>query len=128
MKLRIANIYYAYLKNFPKSREAALQAARFQPGWGDPYILIGTLYASSGPLCGSGRGWDSQVVVWPAIDMWNRAKSIDGRTTSKANNLINKYSQYMPTVGDIFQRNLQEGQDYFVPCWIQESTKIRASK
>lgn len=128
IKLQIANIYYSYLKNFPKAREAALQAARFQSGWGDPYILIGTLYASSGPLCGTGRGWDSQVVVWPAIDMWNRAKSIDGRTSAKANNLINKYNQYMPTVGDIFQRNLQEGQDYFVPCWIQETTKIRASR
>lgn len=128
MKFRIANIYYAYLKNFPAARRAAQEAIRYQPGWGEPYMLIGTLYASSGPLCGPGRGWDSQVVTWPAIDMWNKAKSVDPSVASKANQLIGRYSQYMPTVGDIFQRGLQEGQSYFVPCWIQESTVIRAAK
>src|SRR5690606_15224665 len=35
MKLRIANIYYAYLKNFPAARQAAQQAARFRPSWGE---------------------------------------------------------------------------------------------
>jgi hypothetical protein len=126
MKFRIANIYYGYLKNFPAARKAAQEASRFQPGWGDPYMLIGTLYASSGPLCGPGRGWDSQVVVWPAIDMWTKAKSIDRSVASKANELIERYSQYMPTIGDVFQRGLQDGQSYFVPCWIQETTVIRA--
>lgn len=128
MKLRIANIYYAYLKNFPAARQAAQQAARFRPSWGEPFMLIGILYASSGPLCGPGRGWDSQIVVWPAIDMWNRAKSLDGSVSGKANQLIGRYSQYMPSVGDIFQRGLQEGQSYFVPCWIQETTTIRAAR
>ena len=99
-----------------------------RPGWGEPYLLIGTLYASSGPLCGPGRGWDSQVVVWPAIDMWNKAKQVDPSVTREANRLINEYAQYMPTKEDIFQRLLQEGDPYFVPCWIQESTIIRAAK
>ncbi len=125
--LIIAKIYYAHLKSFSRARQYARQAANLRPGWGEPYILIGTLYASSGPLCGPGRGWDSQRVVWPAIDMWERAKS-DPSTRAEANRLINQYSQYMPEMGEIFQRGLAVGQEYFVPCWIQENTTIRAKK
>jgi hypothetical protein len=126
-KLLIAKIYYAHLKSFSRARQYAREAASLRPGWGEPYILIGTLYASSGPLCGPGRGWDSQRVVWPAIDMWERAKS-DPSTKAEAQRLINQYAQYMPDLGEIFQRGLSEGQSYFVPCWIQENTTIRAKK
>lgn len=125
--LLIAKIYYRDLKNYPKSRKFALDAAKLKPGWGDPYMLIGNLYASSGPLCGTGRGWESQVVTWPAIDMWNKAKSVDSRVASEANNLINRYAQYMPKKEDIFFRNISVGQSYFVPCWIQETTTVRTS-
>lgn len=127
-KLIIAKIYYAHLKNFSRARQYAREAASLRSGWGEPYILIGTLYASSGPLCGPGRGWDSQRVVWPAIDMWEKARSIDPSVRSEATKLINQYSQYMPELGEIFQRSLQEGQSYLVPCWIQETTTIRAKK
>ncbi len=127
-KLIIAKIYYAHLKNFSKSRQYAREAASFRARWGEPYILIGTLYASSGPLCGPGRGWDSQRVVWPAIDMWNKAKSVDKTSAREANRLIGQYAQYMPDMGEIFQRGLKEGQSYLVPCWIQENTTIRAKK
>ncbi len=122
---RIAQIYYAYLKNFPSARKYALMAAKLKPHWGAPYLLIGTLYASSGPLCGSGRGWNSQMVVWPAIDKWNYAKKIDPSAASKANKLINTYSQYMPDYAEIHQRLLKPGQKIKVGCWINETTTIR---
>ncbi len=123
----VAKIYQTHLKNFPQSRQFALQAAEVRPDWGEPYIHIGRLYASSGPLCGPGRGWDSQVVVWPAIDMWNRAKSVDPSVAAEANQWINQYAQYMPDRSEIFQRTLQEGDSFRVECWIQETTRIRAA-
>jgi tetratricopeptide (TPR) repeat protein len=126
--LRIAKIYYSHLKNFPKAREHARLALRENPNLGEAYIVIGKLYASSGPLCGPGRGWDSQIVTWPAIDMFVRAKQVDPTITAEANRLIGTYSRYMPTIEDIFQRQLAEGQSFFVGCWIQESTTIRAAK
>jgi len=122
---RIAQVYYAYLKNYPKARKYALQAAKLKPGWGNPYLLIGTLYASSGPLCGSGRGWNSQMVVWPAIDKWNYAKKIDPSVASKANHYIHTYQQYMPDYAEIHQRLLKPGQKIKVGCWINETTTIR---
>jgi hypothetical protein len=126
--LLVAKIYYRDLKNYPQSRKYALEAAGMKAGWGEPFMLIGNLYASSGPLCGTGRGWDSQVVTWPAIDMWTRAKNVDPSVAREANALINKYKTYMPTKEDVFFRTeLRVGGDYFVPCWIQENTKIRTS-
>jgi len=126
--LVIAKIYYGELKRFSSARKYARKAAEYKSNWGDPYILIGKLYASSGPLCGPGRGWDSQIVTWPAIDKWQQAKRIDPSVAAEANKLIGRYSQYMPSKGDIFQRNLKEGATFRVPCWIQENTKIRAAK
>ncbi len=126
--LIIAKIYDAHLKNFPKARQFARKAAEYNTSWGEPYILIGRLYASSGPLCGPGRGWDSQVVVWPAVDMWNRAKRVDPAAAAEANKWIARYSKYMPSKEDVFQRNLKAGDRFRVGCWIQETTTIRTAQ
>ncbi len=126
--LLVAKVYNAHLRNFPKARQYAYKAAEARPDWGEPYILIGRLYASSGPLCGPGRGWESQVVVWPAIDMWNKAKRVDPDVTEEANKWINQYYQYMPSTEDVFIRNLKKGDSFKVGCWIQETTTIRTPK
>lgn len=123
----ISKIYYAHLKNFPQARKYARIAAKQKPNWGEPYLLIGRLYASSGPLCGPGTGWDSQIVVWPAIDKWNYAKSIDPSVASEANKMIRQYSKFMPNKEDIFLRSLSANQAFRVGCWIQENTTIRTA-
>jgi len=125
--LLIAKIYNAHLKDFPKARAYARQASSVRPDWGEPYILIGRLYASSGPLCGPGRGWDSQIVTWPAIDMWNKAKRIDASVSAEANKWISRYSKYMPTKEDVFFRSLEAGDSFYIGCWIQQATTIRTS-
>jgi len=126
--LRIAKVYYVHLRKFSKAREYALKAAKLKPNWGEPYLVIGRLYASSGPLCGPGTGFDSQVVVWVALDMWTKAKNLDPAAAPEANKFIRKYAQYMPNKEDIFIRGLKEGGTFKVPCWIQRNTKIRAAK
>jgi tetratricopeptide (TPR) repeat protein len=123
--LLISKIYYAHIKNFSASRQYALKAAQNKPNWGEPYILIGKLYASSGPLCGPGRGWDSQIVTWPAIDKFEYAKRIDPSSAAEANKWINQYEKYMPSMDDIFLRQKEVGSSFTVGCWIQENTTIR---
>ncbi len=125
--LLIAKIYYGDLKDYPSSRKYALKSATYRENWGEPYMLIGKLYASSGPLCGPGRGWDSQIVTWPAIDKWQYAKKIDPEAAAEANDLIRQYWQYMPNKEDIFQRRKQPNDSFRVGCWIQENTTIRTS-
>lgn len=126
--LLIAKIYFGDMRNFPLSRKYALKAAGYKPGWGEPYILIGKLYASSGPLCGPGTGWDSQIVTWPAIDKFEYAKKVDPKVTAEANKLIFAYERYMPEIGEIHQRLKKEGQAFYVGCWINEATTIRGVK
>jgi len=123
----IGKIYYGDLKDFPKSRTYARKAAQLMPNSGEPYMLIGKLYASSGPLCGSGRGWNSQVVTWPAIDKFEYAKKIDPSVAAEATKFIRQYRQYMPKKEDIFQRRIKAGDSFKVPCWIQESTTVRTA-
>ncbi len=128
-QLVVAKIYYRDIKNFPKARSYAKQAAENRANWGDPFILIGKLYASSGPICGPGTGWDSQIVTWPAIDKWNYAKKIDPSVASEANKLIGTYKKFMPDVTEIFSRpNVSEGGPFYVGCWIKENTTVRAAK
>ena len=123
----IAKIYYRDLKNYPKSRKYARDAVAIDPSSGEPYMLIGKLYASSGPLCGPGTGFDSQVVTWVAIDKFIQAKMKDASVAAAANKLINSYTQYMPKKEDIFQRRIKAGDTYKVGCWIQENTKVRTA-
>jgi tetratricopeptide (TPR) repeat protein len=126
--LTISKIYYSGMHNYPESRKYALKAASFKENWGEPYMLIGKLYASSGPICGPGRGWDSQIVTWAAVDKFIYAKKIDPSVADEANKWIREYSKYMPSKEDIFQRTLREGDPFLVPCWIQERTTIRVAK
>ncbi len=124
--LLIAKIYYGDIKNFSLSRKYALNSLENNPESGEPYLLIGKLYASSGPLCGPGRGWDSQIVTWAAIDMWQKAKS-DPLVSKEARKLIATYWQYMPNKEDIFLRNIKSGSVFKIPCWINRTTKVRTS-
>jgi len=127
--LRIAKIHYAHTRQYSKARAAAQDAMKYKSNWGEPLVLIGKLYASSGSLCGPGTGFDSQVVTWVAIDKWNEAKRIDSSVSSEANNLIGRYEKYMPSKADIFSRpDIKEGSTFKVKCWIQETTKVRAAQ
>lgn len=111
------------------ARSLCNKAASLKPGWGEPYMLIGNMYASSGKRCsgGKGTGWDAQVVAWAAMDMWAKAKSVDASVAGQANSKIAKYKKYLPTKGDIFQRGLKEGGSYKIGCWIGVTTKIRSN-
>lgn len=122
---KIAEMYYVE-GDFPTARSFAKKAISANPNWGKPYILIGKLYASSGKRCGPGTGLESQRVIWPALDYFSKAKSVDSSVASEAQQLINKYWAYLPEKSDIFmQWGKGDGEAYFVPCWIQESTTIR---
>jgi hypothetical protein len=123
----IAKIYYGDLRNYSMSRKFAYEAAKYNPRSGEPYLLIGKLYASSGPLCGPGRGFDSQVVTWPAIDKFVQARNLDASVAPEANRMISQYSRYMPSVEDLFQRGISKGSGYTVGCWIQERTTVRSA-
>lgn len=112
--------------NYSGARNYCRITSKFLPNWGDPYILVGTMYASSGPRCSAnGTGFDAQICVWPAIDEWSRAKAVDPSSAEEANRLIGKYSVFMPTKTELAQRGIAPGSSFTIPCWIQVTTTAR---
>jgi tetratricopeptide (TPR) repeat protein len=120
----LALIEFTKFDQYSNSRSNALAAINLKSGWGAPYILIGNLYASSTKTCGE-NDFEKSCVFLVAVDKFIRARNVDESVAAEANELINKYSQYFPNVEDAFFYGFQEGQDYTVGCWINESTTLR---
>ena len=113
--------------SFSQARSKALEAANAKPNWGDPYIFLGDLYASSARSCGDDK-LGPGVVYWLAVDMYAKARSIDPSVATKAGQRIGKYSGSFPDKERLFFNQMQEGDSYTIGCWIQRTTTVRASK
>ncbi len=124
--LTAAQLEYKCKKNFARARELARKAASLKPNWGEPYLLIGDLYAASSTLdCIKKQPLGSKAVFWAAIDMYLKAKSIDPSVADEANKKIARYKQFTPTKEDIHFHLLKEGETYEIGCWMGVSTKVR---
>lgn len=118
---------YRGLNNYPSARSFALKAAALDPGDGEPYLLIGDLYAASAESCGDNE-LTKRVAYWAAVDKYYRAKAVDPSLAEVADKRIASYSVYFPSIETIFFYGFHEGDPYTVECWINETTKVRASK
>jgi hypothetical protein len=121
---RLALVEFTKPDQYASSRSHAAEAAMLKPGWGDPYILIGKLYAASSEICNENEIQQSSV-FWTAVDQFEKAKKIDPSITPEADTLISSYSQYFPDAEDAFFYGLKKGQEYTVGCWINEKTIVR---
>lgn len=122
----LASINYEQ-HNYSQARSNALKILQINPSYGKAYIFIGDLYAASSSLC-TDDDLSGKTVFWAAIDMYQKARSIDPSVTEEANNKIGQYSRYFPAADDLFFRDMQTGTSYTVGCWINENTTIRALK
>lgn len=127
-----ADLYYimasikADKNDYPAAREFARQALQYNPNLGKAYLLIGTLYAASGKLCGPGTGFQSQIVLWPAFDNFKKAIEVGSDDVKEeARKMISTYTQYLPTKAEITAKKLSVGDSYTVKCWISESTTVQ---
>ena len=125
------NYYLALVKQsqgkLSEARGLARNAIELRADWGDPYILIGNLYASSASNFGS-KEFEHKTAYWAAVDMFVKAKSIDPQCAAKANELIGIYSKHFPGTEEIFFEGHKEGDSYTLGGWIGSTTKVRAKK
>ncbi len=125
------NYYMAFMKyakeDFPASRDLAKEAINFNAKNIRAYNLIATLYLSSGPLCGPGTGFQSQIVLWPAFDYFNKVIEIGGddEVVEEAKKYIADYTKYLPTKAEVVAKKLSVGGPYTVKCWINEETTVQ---
>jgi hypothetical protein len=129
---KVADLYYimagikADKDDFAASRDFAKQALQYNPSLGKAYLLIGTLYAASGKLCGPGTGFQSQIVLWPAFDNFRKAIEVGGDDTKEeAQKMLTTYKQYLPTKAEVAAKKLSVGGSYTVKCWINEETTVQ---
>ncbi|MCB0703989.1 MAG: hypothetical protein KDC34_01710 [Saprospiraceae bacterium] len=120
----IASILFRKQKQYGSARDYARRAAKLRPNWGQPFMLIGDMYASTSSSCGD-DAWEKQIAVLAALDKYSYAKSIDGSVSEDANTKIARYSEYKPEKQEGFMRGIQEGQTVTVGCWIGESVRVR---
>ena len=122
------NLAYCYqnMGSLSKARDVARRASQVDPTAGEPYLIIAQLYAESAKQFTGDI--ESKAVYWVAVDKCLKAKQIDPSVASRANNMINIYSQHFPSAEIIFFNDYSEGQSFTVGGWINETTTIRAAK
>ena len=118
---------YRTMKNYSPARSYAYKSLEERPEDGNPYIMIGDMYAASNNICGD-NDLAKKAVYWVAVDKYYKAKQVDPKVAEVADDRIRSYSIYFPPKEDIFFHNLNEGDEYLVECWINEKTRIRAAK
>ena len=122
---RIAQNYGAMNKN-QSAKTYALKAASLRNGWGDPYILIGDLYAKTSRKCGELKTeFLKRVGYWAAIDKYEFAAKLDKSVSEKATKRILKYTKQMPSKTDIFTEGLIDVPKYKIDCWYTETVNVK---
>lgn len=111
--------------SFSNAKSNALKAAALKKGEGLPYLLIGDMIASSASACPNSDACLQKSIYWLAVDYYQKAKSLDASIAEKANAKIASYKKYFPDKGECFFKNITEGNEVKIDCWIQESTKAR---
>lgn len=109
-----------------QGRAYARKAIELNKNDGEPYMIIGYLYASSSKECNE-NPLHAKAVLWAAVDKFQKAKEVDPSIAAKANEMIRDYTKMFPTSEDAFFYNVFEGDEYQVGCWINETTKARFS-
>lgn len=120
----IASIEFRKLGKLQSARANALKAAELREGWGQPFIMIGDMYADAAKSCG-GDAWGQRVVILAALDKYQHAKAIDEEAASEANRKIGSYNAHKPSKDEAFMRGHKEGDVLSTGCWIGERTSLR---
>jgi tetratricopeptide (TPR) repeat protein len=103
--------------NKPSARKYALRSVDAAPSKKEAYKFIGDLYMTSYNECKEGVSKvQDRAIFIAAYDMYKKA----------GNNAMMKSAQeQFPSIEEIFELDLQEGQNLTVGCWINESVTIQ---
>lgn len=119
-----AAVIYQKVGNLQQARSYAQRAANIRKTWGDPYLVIASIYADAAGTCGN-NVVEKNAVYWAAIDKLNYAKSIDPSVAGKADKMIAAYKKAAPDKGISFQLGFKEGDKYNIGCWINETVIVQ---
>ena len=117
---------YGEQRSWSAARSAFYDAAKADPSKGDPYLQIAILYAKSSSSISDDMNGHS--AYWAAYDKAAKAKSVDPSCADNADKLMSSYRNGFPSQDKAFMLDLKDGNTFYVPGWIGESTTIRTRK
>lgn len=112
--------------NTCKSIEYGRQAIKYNPNFGNAYILLGDAYIESRESLG--EDFEVRTAFWAAADKYIKAKNVDASVASDANKRLNDYEPMYPDGEACFFRTLKDGDSYLVKGCINEYTTVRPRK
>lgn len=127
----LSTYYYEYaLFVFAKenalseARQNARKALELNPDYCEAQMLIGDIYVAASRNFGE-DDFEKASVFWVAVDHFERARRIAEQCNEEAAQKASTYRKYFPNKEEGFFRGHQEGQNYTVGGWINETTKVR---
>lgn len=106
------------------------KAIEKDPKFGQAYLAIGDLYATSVQQCGGTLSREDRAVYWLVVDQYERARAADPSVASQAASKIGTYRRYFPSAEDMFFMSWKAGQswrvDYGCYSWIGETTTMKS--
>ena len=111
-------------KQYSSARTYCNKALELKSNYGQPYILIATMYAQTANTIGE-SAFDHQQVFWLVVDKLNRAKAVDPSVASDVNKLIGTYKAQIPNKEEAFMHSVTNGASVSIGGWIGETTTAR---
>ncbi|MCG9909956.1 MAG: hypothetical protein MH137_01530 [Flavobacteriales bacterium] len=112
-------------KKYSQARDNARKALQLRPNWGDPYILIGDMYAASAASCGGDDITVRGAVFSAAVDKYMQAINVDPSSSEKANAQAARCRANYPADTEVFFTEKKAGDVISIGCWIGESATLR---
>lgn len=109
-----------------KARSYAYKAIDNRKGWGNPYLLIGDMYAASANDCGT-NAFEKKAVYWAAVAKYSTARNVDPKVSKKAATKIKSWGAQVPDKTMIFQFGYIGKPKYKIGCWINETVNVPQS-
>ena len=125
----LATYYLQYAKilynenTYVEARNYARKILEINPANCEAKVLIGDIYVSAYSSF-NGTGLEKSAILWLAVDYYNNAR-LGENCTVEAAQKAGEYRKYFPSREDVFMEGLQEGNNYTIGGWINETTKVR---
>lgn len=112
------------LNKYSSARSAARSSINLKENNARAYIIIGDMYASSASSC-EFKGL--KTAYWVAYDEYSKAYNAakEEKIKEVARKKMSVMKSNFPPGEEVFMRNLTDGANFKVECWINQSTKVR---